>query len=458
MKKLFCFLAIIATFGLINIPSFATEAPSYDSTYNSNTGAFFANGTPIVISEVDGNTVITWDGGSQIVPNTVSVFGGGVGGNYDSTQITMESGTIQNLIGGGIGYTPDNSSNVINTNITINGGTITNAVTGSGYFNAKVSNSNIQMNGGTALSVQGGGMASGKIDGINYSVGNKDDAINSPNRTDIANIVISGGKITYGLFGGGQGYSYTGNVNLTISDGDLNGSYVTAGGSNGYTESANVKLTGGKIGVYQTVNRGTLNNATIKVAGSSIDKFYVGGETEDKSVTGVINNINTHLISGNIENLDSGTSNGTPITIDDENYKVTATNSIKITNDNLGSSKSAIDYDFSVPTKNIKLFVNQNMKIEAIVTTNPAGYEEVFNDLFSYSVDDESIAEVNEDGIITGVSKGTTSVIIKNGEKAQTIDVTVTDLQLLNIFLLILVICTMAIFAILFAFLYLEIL
>lgn len=388
MKKLFCFLAIIATFGLINIPAFATEAPSYDSTYNSNTGAFFANGTPIVISEVDGNTVITWDGGSQIVPNTVSVFGGGVGGNYDSTQITMESG---------------------------------------------------------------------KIDGINYSVGNKDDAINSPNRTDIANIVISGGKITYGLFGGGQGYSYTGTVNLTISDGDLNGSYVTAGGSNGYTESANVKLTGGKIGVYQTVNRGTLNNATIKVAGSSIDKFYVGGEAEDKSVTGVINNINTHLISGNIENLDSGTSNGTPITIDDETYKVTATNSIKITNDNLGSSKSAIDYDFTVPTKNIKLFVNQNMKIEAIVTTNPTGYEDVFNDLFSYSVDDESVAVVSEDGIITGVSKGTTSVTIKNGEKVQTIDVTVTDLQLLNIFLLILVICTMAIFAILFAFLYLEI-
>lgn len=319
MKKLFCFLAIIATFGLINIPSFATEAPSYDSTYNSNTGAFFANGTPIVISEVDGNTVITWDGGSQIVPNTVSVFGGGVSGNYDSTQITMESGTIQNLIGGGIGYTPDNSSNVINTNITINGGTITNAVTGSGYFNAKVSNSNIQMNGGTALSVQGGGMASGKINGINYSVGNKNDAIHSSNRTDIANIVISGGKITYGLFGGGQGYSYTGTVYLTISDGDLNGSYVTAGGSNGYTKSANIKLTGGKIGVYQTINRGTLNNASIKVAGSSINKFYVGGETEDKSVTGVINNINTYLISGNIENLDYGTSNGTPLTIDDEN-------------------------------------------------------------------------------------------------------------------------------------------
>ena len=98
------------------------------------------------------------------------------------------------------------------------------------------------------------------------------------------------------------------------------------------------------------------------------------------------------------------------------------------------------------------------MKIETIVTTNPTGYEDVFNDLFSYYVDDESVAVVSEDGIITGVSKGTTSVTIKNGEKVQTIDVTVTDLQLLNIFLLILVICTMAIFAILFAFLYLEIL
>ena len=192
MKKLFCFLALIATFGLINIPSYAAESPSYDSTYNNNQGAFFANGTPIIISEVDGNTTITWDGGSQIVPNTVSVFGGG------------------------------------------------------------------------------------------------------------------------------QGYSYTGTVNLTISDGDMSNSYVTAGGSNGYTGTANVKLTGGNIGVYQTVNRGVLDNATVKVAGSSIGKFYVGGETEDKSVTGVINKINTHLVSGTIESLDSGTSNGSPITIDNK--------------------------------------------------------------------------------------------------------------------------------------------
>lgn len=456
MKKLFCFLAIIATFGLINIPSNATETPIYDESYNNNQGAFFANGTPIVISEIDENTVITWDGGSQIVSTTVSVFGGGNGGVYESSQITMESGTVQNLVAGGIGYTADKSSTVTTANVTINGGTISNAVSGGGYFNAQVNRTNIQMNGGTALTVQGGGMASGKIAGVDYSVGTKDDSINSPNRTEIANVTISGGEVTYGIFGGGQGYSYTGTVNLTISDGDMSNSYVTAGGSNGYTGTANVKLTGGKIGVYQTVNRGTLDNATVKVAGSSIGKFYVGGETEDKSVTGVINKINTHLVSGNVENLDSGTSNGSPTTIDNENYNITVTDSVKITNDNIGDSKKSISYNFTVSTKTVKLFVNQNMKMSTVITTEPSGYEDVFADLFSYSVDDKSIATVSEDGIITGVSEGSTTVTVKNGDKIETIDVTVTDAQTLIILLFVIVVTVIVLFAVLFAFLYLE--
>lgn len=458
MKKLFCFLALIATFGLINIPSYAAESPSYDSTYNNNQGAFFANGAPIVISEVDGNTTITWNGGSQIVPNTVSVFGGGNGGNYNSSKITMKSGTVQNLVAGGLGYSADKSSTVTNANVIINGGTISNAVAGGGYFNAKVKKSNIRMNGGTALTVQGGGMASGKIDGVNYSVGTKEDSENSPNRTENAKVTISGGKVTYGVFGGGQGYSYTGTVNLTISDGDMSNSYVTAGGSNGYTGTANVKLTGGKIGIYQSVNRGTLDNATVRVAGSTIGKFYVGGETEDKSVTGVINKINTLLVSGSIESLDSGSSNGSPMAIDNENYNVTATDSVKITNDNIGNSKKTISYNFTVSTKIVKLFVNQNIKISTVITTEPSGYEDVFADLFSYSVDDKSIATVSEDGIITGVSEGNTSVTVKNGDKTQIVDVTVTDVQPMIIFLSVLVVFVAILLAVLFAFLYLEVL
>lgn len=172
----------------------------------------------------------------------------------------MKSGTVQNLVAGGLGYSADISSTVTTANIIINGGTISNAVAGGGYFNAKVSKSNIQMNGGTALTVQGGGMASGKIDGVNYSVGTKEDSENSPNRTENAKVTISGGN-------------------------------------------------------------------------------------------------NTLLFSGSIESLDPGTSNGSPITIDNKTYNVAATDSFKITNDNIGDSKKTISYDFTDIQSVIILFV-----------------------------------------------------------------------------------------------------
>lgn len=444
MKKFIFLFAIIITFGFIASPTYAAETPEYDKSFNNNAGAFYANGVPIVISEVEGNTVITWDGGSQIVPNTVSIFGGGNGGIYDSSQITMESGTVQNLVAGGIGFTSDKSSTVNNATLIINGGKISNAVTGGGYFNAKVNNSNIELNGGTALTVQGGGMASGKISGIDYSVGNKDDMINSPNRTDVTNLIISGGKISSLLFGGGQGISYTDISNLTIHDVEMNNGYITAGGSNGYTETSNVKILGGNIGVYQTVNRGFLNNATIKIAGSSIKKFYVGGETEDKSVTGILNNINTNLISGKIESLNNGTSDGIVLEIDNTKYKVNLTKDIKIDNDNIGSSENIIDYSLSIPSKDVSLFVKQNIKITPIIFTTPSGYENIFSDLIYYVSNDPSIATVSEDGTITGISEGSTFITVKNGEKSEIVNVTVKTLRNTNIMILIILLYTLA--------------
>lgn len=70
----------------------------------------------------------------------------------------------------------------------------------------------------------------------------------------------------------------------------------------------------------------------------------------------------------------------------------------------------------------------------------------------------ESLATVSEDGIITGVSEGNTSVTLKNGEKIETIDVTVTNAQSLIILLSVLVAFVVILFAVLFVFLYLEVL
>ena len=134
------------------------------------------------------------------------------------------------------------------------------------------------------------------------------------------------------------------------------------------------------------------------------------------------------------------------------------TDDIQIKNDNIESSKNHIDYDFIIPSNNIKLSINQNMKINPIITTTPYGYENVFIDLFSYTSNDESIVTVDNNGIIKGVSEGSTSIIVKNGNKTKEINVTVTNLQTITIGYFALIISILLLFSILFSFLYLGVL
>ena len=93
MKKILVLFTLIFSLGLLNITtSYASSLPIYDETYNNNQGAIYANGTPIIVSEENGKTVVSWENGSQIVPNSVTIFGGGNGGNFASSSITMNVG------------------------------------------------------------------------------------------------------------------------------------------------------------------------------------------------------------------------------------------------------------------------------------------------------------------------------------------------------------------------------
>ena len=433
MKKILLF-SLIISLGILNITtSYASSLPIYDETYNNNQGAIYANGTPIIVSEENGKTVVSWENGSQIVPNSVTIFSGGNGGNFASSSIAMNGGTVQNLVGGGIGFTEENSSFVSNTKIIINGGNVTNAIVGRGYFYSTVDTSNVEINGGNIFSVQGGAIATGKISGKNYSVGTKDDAINSKCRVNTANTIVNDGTIQSLLFGGGQGYSYTGTANLTINGGDMSKAYVTAGGSNGYTGNCTVKINGGSIYLYQSVNRGTVENANVKLNSGSIEKFYGGGETEDSTVTGVIDAVNTNLVGGNIGSLNAGTSNSSVISIDNDNFKVISTNEVKITNDTIEDSKIKIDYDFDISDDNLVLFINKSKKLDLNIKTIPENYEGVFDDVVSYNCLNSNIARVNDDGVVTGISKGNTVIEVKVGNKMKTVNVNVKDFELLII-------------------------
>lgn len=275
-KKLFMF--VLFAFGLLFVPNaYAKEAPVYDDANK----LFFANGTAITISErTDGvsGATITWDGGSVNTPEGVSVFGAAHESDtvYDSTSIVMNGGVVKNIIGGGL-----HKSEVKTTNITINGGKVT--------------------------SVNGGGGASFKnttchrpwFDGK----GNE-----SPTIVLKSNITINGGNI-WGVFGGGEGISKTQEANVFVNGGKM--TYVIAGGSNGFTGDSVVTVNGGEINTLQAVNRGSMVTSAITVEGGKIKNAYVAGDSSDNEVTGTIKGAVMEINGGEVGGLYPG-SNGGP--------------------------------------------------------------------------------------------------------------------------------------------------
>lgn len=257
----------------------AAEQPTYVEigTLSNEKAYFFANGTPITIEErPDGQAgaLIKWNGGEQLVPENISVYGASHESDtrYETTSITMNGGKIYGIVGGGL-----HKSNVGTTNITINGGTYTN-VSGGGAASASKTNCHRPLYAG--------------------------DPKQSPNRVDVANVTINGGTSTSTVYGGGEGISYTGTANVTVNGGTM--VWVTAGGSNGYTGSTEVSVTDGTITTLQSVNRGSMNDTAINVTGGKIENL-VGGTKG----TGTIDSVVVEVAGGQVTNLLVGTIGGT---------------------------------------------------------------------------------------------------------------------------------------------------
>lgn len=272
------------SFGLAGTVNAAEPTYSEDTGYvlNGSQKCFFANGNEITIeARADGQegATIFWAEGTKNVnvPNDINVFGGAHkdGTNYENTKITMNGGTVKNIFGGGL-----HESNVETANITVNGGKITVSITGGG--------ANIFANSDACAD-------------------STRPAENSLTRVNTANVTINNGTVNL-LYGGGEGYSYTGTTNTKINGGTFD--YVTAGGSNGYTGNANIKVTSGTIGVMQSVNRGSIEAADMRLTGGTVNKLYVGGEN-DVNVTGTIAKVNLDITGGTeVANLYVGTSGG----------------------------------------------------------------------------------------------------------------------------------------------------
>lgn len=273
-------------------PSYGDDGNGYLTVGSQK--CFFANGTHISIKErtdgVQGATIV-WLNGNETktvnVPSDINIFGGAHHDttNYPSTKITMNGGTVKNIFGGGL-----HQSSVTNSEVIINAGHVTGSITGGG--------ANILANSD-----------SGSHTGSTFST-----------VVTNAEVTVNNGTI-YNVYGGGEGYSTTGTATVNINGGNM--SYVTAGGSNGTTGNANVKITSGKIELLQSVNRGQVSSADVRVLGGTINELYVGGETGDANVTGSIESVSLDITGGSVvNNLYIGKSGGQVIGTNGNTTKV----------------------------------------------------------------------------------------------------------------------------------------
>lgn len=285
MKKKLLFL--MAAFALFVPSVLAAEEP----TYEESTKALFANGTPVTIEDrTDGvaGALVKWNGGEKLLPADNSVFGGSHDSatKLDSTSITMNGGTLNNIFGGGL-----HKSHVGTSTVVINGGTI---------------------KGG----VQGGG-ASSYAKTTCHRPWYAGDRENAPTVVDNAIVTINGGKF-YNVFGGGEGISYTKNVTLVVNDGEI--AYLTNGGSNGFTDNGELEVNGGTIGVMQSVNRGDTKATETTVNGGTIKNLYAGGE-DDSTVNGTISKVVLYVLGGNVDKLYTGKA-GNHIATENDDFTV----------------------------------------------------------------------------------------------------------------------------------------
>lgn len=362
MKKGFygCIITLVMVFCLVPVTTKqAFASPSLltveDNPSNNSQVNIFANGNAIILEAVsntdytniyyDSNRDGEIDEGSGPLNlndyltstrlkgdittgfdfSNISVYGGSKNKSVDGDiQITMLSGYVNGIHGGGYSYESASPANVNgSTNIDISGGYV-DVIQGGGYGNYATitGNTNIKLTNQKIRMVWGGGAYGANV------LGNSNILIEGPRTEDFTGAIHGGGlkgtvKASYitinapsyinsNIFvGGGYGGTILTNTNITVNGGTV---YRIYGGGYG-------------PGVSTVVNEA----ANITVNAGSVSEMYLGGfdandQVGSASVTmmgGYINSIYKGSVSGSVQlTCTGGTIGGT---VDAELLELVAT-------------------------------------------------------------------------------------------------------------------------------------
>lgn len=227
----------------------------------------YANGNPVTVTakESDDSKIIIATTGESIetTGSSTVLYGGSKNAPVETTSITINSGNIKTVFGGGYGETSDSFANVTTANIAVHGGEVAYLMVGGGKYYAKTGTVNITMDNENAIidEIYAGG----------YDAGVTGNTITTPldqsnNGVNNVNITLTAGTMHSAIgLGGGQGYTRTGKSIIRVSNVTLGGIYGTD--SNGHADDVDAVFTNctfkdGSKEIAST-NRGMIDKANL---------------------------------------------------------------------------------------------------------------------------------------------------------------------------------------------------
>ena len=255
-------------------------------------------------------------------------------------------------------------TNMVVRNVKIKG------LVGGNYFEGMVGHVNMEAENCEFVSVVGGGWCGASVNG----------KMTRMNVADDIKIKMTNCKVSSTLFGGSQGNGVSDDIHMELNN--CNIGWLTAGGANGMTRNAVVVLNGGMVKVAQSTNRGIVFKARFVMNDGVVNKLYFGGETEDATVNGIIEDGFVELNGGIVNQFNFGTNNGVEMTA--ENIKgcimncMVANGDISMLEEKVEDSE--VDIDLSEYAK-VEFVEEQIANIE--LKEGPAGKDFTF-DMFTF--------------------------------------------------------------------------
>lgn len=213
------------------------------------------------------------------------IFGGSKEADLDkNTKITLKSGSVGYLIGGGWGTREKNAqdpktANVKDVAIDIQGGTVGLIYSG-GLYRSNVNDITLNVKNATVSHIYCGGFDQGKTTNTLDTEWN-----NSVNHVNKSTLTMENSTVLGYLFlGGGQGYSYSKEVEANVLNSTLHCG-ILGTGSNGRSDKVTATVTGCKFekanGQTDIIEIAPLNRGIIKEVSMTFDGCTFPSNTSD---------------------------------------------------------------------------------------------------------------------------------------------------------------------------------